>query len=656
MWSIELFKNYVYGTRFGVVSDHKALQTVLKSNKGNKTYSSRLTRWVDRLLPFDFIVTHTPGRTLGMADYLSRHPSQYEGSSIKSDEMFNNWFTINVVADVAPKSNEAVLANPNKPIRTQKAAAEEIEARNEILTVHASKHTLIDNNQVDLNKQKPSMASEQITSNSRINQIYIQANYEADKTIQKVIKLVKEKNTAVISRLPPPWREKFTSFSVDERGLLYMDQRLVIPKEMQENVLRAIHYGHAGRDAMLREAADLWWPKIHREIVERAQNCNECQRAGKNLKCLKTQKEFGKIPEAKEPNEETSIDFAGPFQNAHKQKKYLLVSVDNNSGWPEALFLPNPTAEKVIEFLTKYIAAHGIPKRIRTDPGTAFKSRKFKQLCEDKFIKHVMCPIRGHRGNGKVERMIRTINERLRINQKIVVERSKNGISNILFALRTEKGADGKSSFEKQTGRKPNTLKSAMIDKCILEKDPLIEIEPDDFSDEADSTILVRERMRGTKLEGAFKKIKGKVTGQSEHTISILPKSGKTITLSKRDIAKQSDTRTTNNEDEPTCSKMQTVQSRQEKRKKKKVANQTKKPKLCEVAEMGQLPKTSSVADENPNTSNQWFETEPVFNEEGTVKQEMASSTTKEDTEKPESELDEECPETGKEAAPSKEP
>ena len=194
MWSIGLFKNYVYGTRFGVVSDHKALQTVLKSNKGNKTYSSRITRWVDRLLPFDFVVIHTPGRTLGMADYLSRHPSQYEGSSIKSDEMFNNWFTINVVADVAPKSNEAVLANPNKPIRTQKAAAEEIEARNEILTVHASKHTLIDNNQVDLNKQKPSMASEQITSNSRINQIYIQANYEADKTIQKVIKLVKEKH------------------------------------------------------------------------------------------------------------------------------------------------------------------------------------------------------------------------------------------------------------------------------------------------------------------------------------------------------------------------------------------------------------------------------------------------------------------------------
>ena len=33
-----------------------------------------------------------------------------------------------------------------------------------------------------------------------------------------------------------------------------------------------------------------------------------------------------------------------------------------------------------------------------------------------------------------------------------------------------------------------------MIEKFILDRDPLIEIEPEDFSDEADSTILIRER------------------------------------------------------------------------------------------------------------------------------------------------------------------
>ena len=103
VWSVEHFKNYVYGVPFGIVSDHKALQSVLKSNKGNKTYSSRLTRWVDRLLPFDFSIVHTPGRTLGMADYLSRHPSNYEGASIQAEKLFNDWFTVNVVKDVTPK-------------------------------------------------------------------------------------------------------------------------------------------------------------------------------------------------------------------------------------------------------------------------------------------------------------------------------------------------------------------------------------------------------------------------------------------------------------------------------------------------------------------------------------------------------------------------
>ena len=36
-----------------------------------------------------------------------------------------------------------------------------------------------------------------------------------------------------------------------------MDQRLVIPEDMREIVLRAIHFGHSGRDAMLREASDV---------------------------------------------------------------------------------------------------------------------------------------------------------------------------------------------------------------------------------------------------------------------------------------------------------------------------------------------------------------------------------------------------------------
>ena len=69
------------------MSDHKALATALKGQRANTTYSSKLTRWVDRLLPNDFEVIHGPGRTLGIADYLSPNPTQLNESSKKHKKL-----------------------------------------------------------------------------------------------------------------------------------------------------------------------------------------------------------------------------------------------------------------------------------------------------------------------------------------------------------------------------------------------------------------------------------------------------------------------------------------------------------------------------------------------------------------------------------------
>ena len=97
VWTIERFRSYVYGVKFQVISDHKALASVLRPNRGNKTFSSRLTRWVDRLLPFEFEVIHAPGRVLGFADYLSRHPTELKGTVVKAEKLWNDWFTVNTI-------------------------------------------------------------------------------------------------------------------------------------------------------------------------------------------------------------------------------------------------------------------------------------------------------------------------------------------------------------------------------------------------------------------------------------------------------------------------------------------------------------------------------------------------------------------------------
>ena len=138
VWSVEHFKNNVYGTNFKIVSDHKALQSVLKSNRGNKTHSSRLTRWADGLLPYDFEVVHTPGRTLGMADYLSRHPSPYEGTSDKAEQLFNDWFTVSVVEEFE-KGFENIIGISQQPIKIEQTTKCDKSVNRQVLTVESNK-------------------------------------------------------------------------------------------------------------------------------------------------------------------------------------------------------------------------------------------------------------------------------------------------------------------------------------------------------------------------------------------------------------------------------------------------------------------------------------------------------------------------------------
>ena len=88
VWSLEHFKYYLYGSRFILQTDHQALLSALKSNRGNKTYQSRLTRWVDRLLPFNFSVEHIAEENTGFADYFSRHPTSAAIPISKDDENF----------------------------------------------------------------------------------------------------------------------------------------------------------------------------------------------------------------------------------------------------------------------------------------------------------------------------------------------------------------------------------------------------------------------------------------------------------------------------------------------------------------------------------------------------------------------------------------
>ena len=83
---------------------------------------------------------------------------------------------------------------------------------------------------------------------NKIGENLLIANYKDDENLQKIINLVKNPIKSKIKSLDSPWRERFSSLSLDENDLLNLDDRLVIPKILQSFIKNSLHWGHPGRD------------------------------------------------------------------------------------------------------------------------------------------------------------------------------------------------------------------------------------------------------------------------------------------------------------------------------------------------------------------------------------------------------------------------
>ena len=76
------------------MTDHQALEPLIKPNRSNKTYSARLTRWLDRLAHFTINVNHIAGKHLALTDYLSRNPL----APAQRDDAYEEEYVINSIA------------------------------------------------------------------------------------------------------------------------------------------------------------------------------------------------------------------------------------------------------------------------------------------------------------------------------------------------------------------------------------------------------------------------------------------------------------------------------------------------------------------------------------------------------------------------------
>ena len=286
-----------------------------------------------------------------------------------------------------------------------------------------------------------------------------------DLVLKKIIKAIEEDRKQDILQLGNYYKSYLKNLHVSG-GCLYLDNRLVIPACLRSTMLHRLHEAHPGQFAMKSLATQyIWWPKIFREIQVHGENCIECVKAGKNLKPLSNHNTLGKLPTVVEPNQEMELDFAGPLPLVWGTNKYILSCVDRFSKFPSAQITSSTSTKSIINFLSKYIALHGIPRTIRTDQGSGFISKEVRTFCYEHNIKVIFSPMGDHRATGLVERLIRTIKERLLV---IAQEHPKPSLEpallKIIKCLRTvTQQSLNCSPFEAHFGRSPYTIRHNLV-------------------------------------------------------------------------------------------------------------------------------------------------------------------------------------------------
>ena len=139
-------------------------------------------------------------------------------------------------------------------------------------------------------------------------------------------------------------------------GLIFKGNRMIIPKQLQKQMLRKIHSSHQGPEACIRRAKDvLFWPGMSTEIRQLVGQCSICN------EYLQQQ--------AKEPLMTYIPSY--PWQMVGQDLFTLdnhnyLITVDYFSDYWELDTLSDITSETVVKITKSQFARFGIPETQRT--------------------------------------------------------------------------------------------------------------------------------------------------------------------------------------------------------------------------------------------------------------------------------------------------
>ena len=95
---------------------------------------------------------------------------------------------------------------------------------------------------------------------------------------------------------------------------MLVDNRQAVPVKLHQVVLKRIHRGHPGQEAMLVVSKNLWWSHMHKGMVNLEEDYLSCTRYGKNAKYLIPKNASKPLALLTQPAQELQLDYACPIE------------------------------------------------------------------------------------------------------------------------------------------------------------------------------------------------------------------------------------------------------------------------------------------------------------------------------------------------------
>ena len=221
---MEKFHYFLFGKEFTLETDQKPLVSIYKKHMVD--ISPRVQRLIVRSFPYQpFNVVYKKGKYIPVADALSQVTPMDPEDNIKLPIIAVNLITVHILLRAHPQD-----------------------------TFSRKLYQL----------RKSTVQDNQLTRLSH----YINTGFPCEK-----------KNLP--TDLQEYWNYRDT-LSI-ENGLLTSGSRIIVPQEMQAEMLQCIHDGHQGKErCFLRARNTVLWPKITYDIQELIERCIICQEHGKS--------------------------------------------------------------------------------------------------------------------------------------------------------------------------------------------------------------------------------------------------------------------------------------------------------------------------------------------------------------------------------------